>query len=382
MKIYIFTSNIFTASPRQNGGKGSMEDILFTVGPVEMYPETLEIGAQPLPYFRTDEFSVINKRISENLKKCMYTASSSKTALITASGTAAMEAAVSSIFNQDDTILVIVGGSFGKRFAEMCECYHLNFYVLELLQGQTLTYEKLKPYKNKKITGILVNIHETSTGVLYEGKLIGDFSKEIGATLVVDAISSFLADEYKMDQWNIDATIISSQKALALPPGMAAVVVNQRTEAKIKSNPKKCIYLNLEDYFVNMERGQTPFTTAVGITLQMDARLQKILEFGVENEIQKVKLLSQDFREKIREFDFVIPSERLSNAVTPLAPSKYQNAYTIFEHLKNDYHLLICPSGGKLRDKLLRVGHLGNLSTSDNDELIEALKDMRKRGLV
>lgn len=359
-----------------------MEDVLFTVGPVEMYPETLEIGAQHLPYFRTDEFSVINTRISENLKKCMYTDSSSKTALITASGTAAMEAAVSSIFNQDDTILVIVGGGFGERFAEICKHYHLKHYTLELSQGQTLTYEQLTPYKNMNITGILINIHETSTGVLYDGKMIGDFSREIGATLVVDAISSFLADEYKMDEWNIDATIISSQKALALPPGMAAVVVNQRTETKIKLNQKQCIYLDLKSYFVNMERGQTPFTTAVGITLQMDSRLQKVLEFGVENEIQKVKLLSQDFREKIREFDFDIPSERLSNAVTPLAPSKKQNAYTIFEHLKNDYHLLICPSGGALKDKLLRVGHLGNLTTADNDKLIDALKDMRKRGLI
>jgi Serine-pyruvate aminotransferase/archaeal aspartate aminotransferase len=359
-----------------------MKDTLFTVGPVEMYPEILEIGANQLPYFRTDDFSIINSRIDENMKKCMFTDQSSKTALLTASGTAAMEAAVISIFSQKDKILIIVGGGFGRRFVEICETYHFQYVILELLQGQTLTCEDLEPYKNQDITGILINIHETSTGVLFDGKLIGEFSKKIGATLVVDAISSFLADEYKMDEWGIDATIISSQKALALPPGMAAVVVNYRTFEKIKNNKSYGYYLDLNTYFVDMERGQTPYTTAVGITLQMDARLLEICKLGVENTILQTEKLAQDFRNKIRKLPFEIPSQRLSNAVTPLKPQNGVSAYDIFQNLKKEYHFIVCPSGGKMKESLIRIGHLGNLKIEHNNTLIEALEDMKKRGLL
>ncbi len=359
-----------------------MRETLFTVGPVEMYEDTLQIGAQHLPYFRTTEFSVINNRICDNLKRCLYTDMSSKVALLTASGTAAMEAAVMNIFNEEDKILIIVGGDFGKRFVEICKCHNLKHEILQLEQGQTLTDEHLVKYKSENITGILINIHETSTGVLYDGHLIGEFSKSIGAILVVDAISSFLADEYRMDEWEIDATIISSQKALALPPGMAAVIVNQRTEERIKKKVKKSIYFNLDAYFTDIERGQTPFTTAVGITLQMDVRLQKILEVGVDQVCIIARRLAEDFREKIVEFDFTVPSERLSNALTPLSPKGNISAYSIFETLKKEYNLFITPCGGKLKDTLIRVGHMGNLTLANNDELIQALKEMRKRGLV
>jgi aspartate aminotransferase-like enzyme len=306
-----------------------MKNLLFAVGPVEMFDDIREIGAAHLPYFRTEEFSEINNRIATNMKKCMFTEDDSKVALLTTSGTGAMEAAVINVFDKNDRILIIKGGDFGKRFVQICECHGLNYTVLELEQGHTLTYNQLTPYRDMGITGILVNIHETSTGVLYDGSMLGKFSREIGALLVVDAISSFLADEYKMDEWGIDISIISSQKALALPPGMSVIVANQRAEKRISVNSGKCIYLNLKDYFVNMERGQTPFTTAVGITLQMDQRLQNIVRTGVQNELDRVKALAVDFREKISEFNFTIPSERLSNAVTPLQPLKTKKAYEI-----------------------------------------------------
>lgn len=357
-----------------------MRDILFSVGPVEMYQETLDIGSEPLPYFRTEDFSIINKRIADNLKRCMYTDRTSKAALLTSSGTAAMEAAVLNIFNKNDKILIIVGGSFGERFVQICKIYQLNYVILKLKQGENLKKEHLEKYRNSGITGILINIHETSTGVLYDGKLIGEFSKEEQAVLLVDAISSFLADEYKMDEWNIDATIISSQKALALPPGMAAVVVNESTAEKMKRNDVKSIYFNLNTYFEDMERGQTPYTTAVGITLQMDARLTGVLKQGIDKEINRVRKLAKDFRIKLDTLGLYIPSERLSNAITPVAFT--EGASTIFERLKKDYHIIVCPSGGQLKDRLLRVGHLGNLSIEDNNRLIEALQELKKRGLL
>jgi aspartate aminotransferase-like enzyme len=78
---------------------------------------------------------------------------------------------------------------------------------------------------------------------------------------------------------------------------------------------------------------------------------------------------------------FEIPSESMSNAVTPLHPLNV-SAYKIFETLKDEYHIWVCPNGGDLAEKIFRVGHIGALTTDDNTSLVEALKDMQNRGLL
>ena len=142
------------------------------------------------------------------------------------------------------------------------------------------------------------------------------------------------------------------------------------------------MYLDLKDALKNGERGQTPFTPAVGILLQIHARLKEIESMGgAEYEIKRIHTLAEDFRRKIADFPFEIFSDSLSNAVTPLHPFNV-SAYDIFITLKDEYGIWICPNGGNLKDKLFRVGHIGELTIDDNDKLIAALKDMQTRGLL
>ena len=132
----------------------------------------------------------------------------------------------------------------------------------------------------------------------------------------------------------------------------------------------------------NAERGRTPFTPAVGTLLQINARLLQIDKDGGSNsEIEKISGLANDFRKKISVLPFEIKSESLSNAVTPLCPLN-ASAYKIFETLKDEYNIWVCPNGGELADSLFRVGHIGNLTEDDNDKLIYALCDMQKRKLL
>ncbi len=179
-----------------------------------------------------------------------------------------------------------------------------------------------------------------------------------------------------------DIMIAGSQKALACPPGISIIVLSKEAVDRVESNDPKCMYFDLKDALKNGRRGQTPFTPAVGILLQINARLKEIdAAGGITSEIAQIAALAKDFREKIKGLPFEIISESLSNAVTPLHPTT-ASANDIFLTLKNEYGIWVCPNGGELKDKVFRVGHIGALTKDDNTTLVNALKDMQERGLI
>ena len=354
----------------------------FTVGPVMSDEYVLAVGAEQIPYFRTPEFSSVMLESERLIKKFAKAEDDSRAVFITGSGTASMEAAVMNVFDENDKVLVVNGGSFGNRFAELCRIHGVNFEEIKLNAGQTLTRERLYEYSGKGFTGFLVNVHETSTGVHYDIDMIGRFCKENGLFLVVDAISSFLADELSMKDNNIQVMITGSQKALACPPGVSVIVLSKTAVERINKNNVKSMYFDLKSALLNGERGQTPFTPAVGILLQINARLKQIdASGGVESEIARISEVAADFRSKIKGLPFEIVSDSLSNAVTPLHPLNV-SAYDVFTVLKDEYGIWICPNGGDLKNKIFRVGHIGALNKENNTTLVNAFKDMMKRKLI
>ena len=237
-------------------------------------------------------------------------------------------------------------------------------------------------YDGKGFTGFLVNVHETSTGVHYDMEMISEFCKKNGIFLVVDAISSFLADEFEMKRLGVQVMITGSQKALACPPGVSVIVLSSEAVKRVENREVKCMYLNLKSALKNGERGQTPFTPAVGTLRQINVRLKEIeAAGGVESETKKISELARDFREKIKGLPFEIVSESMSNAVTPLHPLNV-SAYDVFTILKDEYGIWICPNGGEMKETIFRVGHIGALTKEDNTTLVNAFKDLQKRGLL
>ncbi len=354
----------------------------FTVGPVQMDEKVREIGCQQVPYFRTEEFSKIMLENETLIKKFTGAPQKSRAVFMTGSGTASMEAVIMNGFSDKDKLLVVNGGSFGKRFVDLCVIHKIPFTEIKLEMGKQLSKEMLGKYNSCGYTGFLVNVHETSTGVLYDMEIISEFCKRNNMILVADAISAFLADYIDMEEMGIDALITGSQKALACPPGVSVIVLSKAMIKRIEANETKCMYLDLKNALKDGERGQTPFTPAVGILLQIHERLKQIeMEGGVESERKKIGEIAMDFRERIKNMPFEIVSESLSNAVTPLHPLN-QSAYKIFLLLKDEYNIWVCPNGGDMKEKVFRVGHIGALSVEDNERLVEAMKDIQKRGML
>lgn len=354
----------------------------FTVGPVMSSETVCSIGAKQVPYFRTDEFSKIMLENEKLMKKFAKASTDSKVVFLTGSGTASMEASIMNCLSTADKVLVINGGSFGQRFVDLLKLYEIPFSEILLETGKKLTEDMLKPFEGKNYTSLVVNLHETSTGVLYDIKMISDFCKKNELFLLVDSISSFLADEFDMEKLGVDVMITGSQKALACPPGISVIVLSAKAVERIEKANIKSMYLNLKIALENAERGQTPFTPAVGILRQINVRLKEIdKNGGVMGENKRIAELAEDFRNKISELPFEIVSESMSNAVTPLHPTT-ANAYDIFKILKDEYGIWVCPNGGKLANTIFRVGHIGALTKEDNTTLINALKDLKKRGLI
>ena len=347
---------------------------LFTIGPVQMYPDTLNIRAQQIPYFRTNEFSAMMLKTDHLLKKIVGTVSGSSVIYLTASGTAAMEAAVMNCFNSNDKLLVVSGGTFGQRFAEICQIHEVPHENINLKFGEILTKEILAAYDDRGFTGMLVNLHETSTGQLYDIEIISDFCKRNNVYLVVDAISTFLCDEYVMDKYGIDVTILSSQKGFCLAPGLSLVILDERIiQDKVMPNKSKSLYFNFKEYIRNFSRGQTPFTPAVGILMELNDMLNQIEKEGVINRINKIKTMSSAFRGRIKELPATLPGFKLSNALTPVIFDR-EIALNVFDRLKNEYNVFVNPSGGEAGKRMIRVAHIGNITLEDHFELIELIK--------
>lgn len=357
----------------------------FTVGPVMASESVRAIGKEQVPYFRTPEFSAIMFENEALIKKFAGAEENARVVFITGSGTASMEAAVINVFTQEDKVLVIDGGSFGHRFVEMLEIHQIPHEVIIPEFGKGITKEQLALYEGKDFTGFLVNLDETSVGVLYDIELISAFCRKNGIFLVVDSISSFLCDPFRMEELGVQVMITGSQKALACPPGISIITLSEEAVKRVYENDPKCMYLDLKLALKNGERGQTPFTPAVGTLLQIHQRLKEIeLAGGVESEVARIGALAEYFRKRIMEeqLPFEIVSSSLPNAVTPLSPTNGTSAYTIFETLKDEYGIWVCPNGGELADTVFRVGHIGALTENDFDTLIDAFKDMRKRGIL
>lgn len=357
------------------------ERLNFAVGPVMMQESIRSIGGEQIPYFRTPEFSGIMKENEALLREISGAGEGSRAVFLTGSGTAGMEMAVVNSFCRGDKLLIVNGGGFGERFEKICRLHGIPFESILLPPGTPLTEGHLSRYDNSGITGMLVNMHETSTGVLYDMEAVSSFCRRNHVFLVVDAISAFLADQIRMERWGVDVLILSSQKALALPPGMSFLILSGRAVERAGQVSVKSLYFSIPDYLKDGERGQTPYTPAVSVLLQLNARLRQVMEGGVENEIGRVQALAEYFREKIEGLPLRMFAASPSNAVTALSPTDGMSAYHYFERLDSEYNIWVCPNGGQLRDKVFRVGHIGDISEKDYDRLVGALHKIAEDGI-
>ena len=192
---------------------------------------------------------------------------------------------------------------------------------------------------------------------------------------MVDAISSFLCDPFDMDAYGVDAMIASSQKGPCVSPGMSMILLNERIlKERVMKSDFRSLYFDFEPYLENFKRGQTPFTPAVGVCVELHAALCMIDRIGLEKHLSNIEAVAKDFRSKLEGLPVSIPSYPLSNAITPVFFDE-PIAYRVFEYMKERHGIYVNPTGGKLGETTFRVAHIGKTTVEDNSLLISRIKE-------
>ena len=333
----------------------------------------LDIGKEQVPYFRNASFSQLLKESKKLLLKLVNAPKGSNVIFLTSSGTGAMEAAVINLLDNKDKAIIINGGGFGQRFVEICSNHNIPLQNIIVNRNEKIDFDSIN---TNKANAFIVNAHETSTGRLYDLNKIGQFCQKNKLLNIVDAISAFVCDEVNMKKQHIDALILSSNKGLALPPGLAMVVLTPKAINRIKDIPS--MYFNFKSYLSNIKRGQTPFTPAVSIIKQLHYRLKELDNLTIKESVKSTEVLARYFRKNIKHLPLKPYLQQMSNAMTSLTPTDNKKADEIIEDFEKRYNIILTPIGGDLKHKLIRVAHMGDMDIKYMNFLIKKLNHYYK----
>lgn len=341
------------------------------VFPGNIEDSILQIGGKPFPYMRTEQFSELVKDSEKMLLELIH-CPGGRAIIYTASGTGAMDAVVTNYVSRFKKAFIIAGGSFGYRWKNLCDYYGCANEVFEIPFAKDIDYTLLEAKVAASQPDVfLCQHHETSTGQLYDMKKISAICKQYNVSLVVDAISSFLSDELDMEALGIDICITSSQKGLNIAPGLSFLFLSPKILATDFMH--KSYYFDFSENLKNLERGQTPYSPATTLFLQLHARLKIDISIGVEKLIASVRAKALYFRELCRRNGWETPAEVPSNCITGFFVRK--NGDILFkELLKKD--IFIMPGG---TPDYFRVSHLGVQTSEDLDELARLIKEIENR---
>ncbi len=350
---------------------------LFTPGPTMIPDEVRFELAKETIHHRKDDFKRIFKSLSRKLKELFGT--EEDVLILTSSGTGAMQAAVSNLFSPKEKVLVVVGGKFGERWKEISYRFGLDVVELSVEWGKAVEVDEIEEILNryKDIKGILIQASETSTGVLHPIKEIGEILKDKDVLLIVDGISAIGISPCPMDKWRIDCLIGGGQKGFMIPPGLSMISLSKRAWEKARSVKKRDFYFDLLGEREKQKNFQTLFTPAIALVRALNKALEMLLKDGLEEIYKKHWALTCMVREGVMRMGLKpMVKESYTWGLTSVLMPKGVNGQDILDELKNRYNVIFAGGQGKLKGKIIRIGHMGNVDWVDLLGALFALKDV------
>ncbi|ADY72756.1 Serine--glyoxylate transaminase [Desulfurobacterium thermolithotrophum DSM 11699] len=339
---------------------------LLTPGPTVVPERVLEALGKSTLYHRSPKFKEIFLEARKRLKKLFRT--EGEVLILTSSGTGAMEAAVTNLFNPGDSAVVVVGGKFGERWKELCETFGVKPIVIEVEWGKSVRLEDIEEAlkANSDVKGVLVQICETSTGTIHDVKGIGDLLKNYpDVLLIADGITAYGVYDIPTDEWGIDVGITGSQKALMTPPGLAIISLNEKAQKRLLEVETRSYYFDLKKELKKQQSGQTAYTAGVNLVVALNEALKMIEEEGLENVAKRHERLAQATRAGVRALGLELLSENPANGVTAVLSPKGINGQDIVKIAREKYGITIAGGQEHLKGKIFRLSHMGYVDIFD-----------------
>jgi aspartate aminotransferase-like enzyme len=350
--------------------KGVMKKTLLLLpGPVPVAPPVLEAMAWPMINHRGPEFAELLGRLERGMKPIFGT--ESDVVFLGASGTGGLETAVANLFGPGDRVLSCPVGVFGKRLASIAQTYGCFVDVLDTPLGAALDprilADRLAKDRHRSIKGVLLTHNETSTGVQNDMAAIAEVVREHGALTVVDSVSGLGASRFEMDEWGYDVVVGASQKALAVPPGVAMVAVSERAWDAMESSKAPRFYFDLRKAREFARNGQTPWTPPISVFYALAVSLERYHAEGMEAVFTRHATYARAVRAAFDALGFTIFSRSDAHSVTVVAarPPEGVETGTLLRALRESYGVVLSGGQGEMAGKIVRFGTMGDVSTSD-----------------
>lgn len=352
---------------------------MFVPGPVDVAPEVLAAQAKPMLPHRSKDFEEIFRRNEERAKKLFYT--QYRIFQGACSGSGMQEAGIRNFVQQD--VLSCVNGAFAQRWHDVAVANGKQADKLEVELGEAITPELLRDALKKKHYEAVTIVHnETSTGVQNPLPELCKVVQEVSpdTLILVDAVSSLGGVKIEMDAWGIDFMLTSSQKCLALPPGLALASANDRAMQKAESVTNRGWYFDLLLMEKHRVKDSTPMTPAMALIYALDVQLDRILEEGLEPRFARHAAMAK----KVQDWCS-------ARGMEPLAKEAYRSrtVVTVKNELKWDISALnkflqtrgmrIANGYGKIKDLTFRIATMGETTMEDIDKLLLGMEDFMKQ---
>ena len=318
---------------------------------------------------RGAEFAELLERLERGLRPAFGT--QNDVLILGSSGTGGLEAAVANLFAPGDRLLSCPVGVFGKRLAEIARRYGCEVEILETPLGAALDpqilRERLQRGDARAFRGILLTHNETSTGVQNDMAAIAEVTQKHGALTVVDSVSGLGASRFEMDAWGFDVVVTASQKAFAVPPGLAMIAVSERGWSAIAASTMPRFYFDLSKARDFESKGQTPWTPPVSICYALDVALERYHADGLESNFERHATYARAVRAAFEALGFTIFSRTGAHSVTVVAavPPAGVDAAAFLKTLRERYGVVLSGGQGELTGKIVRFGTMGDVSESD-----------------
>lgn len=342
---------------------------LFIPGPIEVHPDVYQAMSVPMIDHRSQEFVELYKKLQPQLRKLFFT--QNPVYLMTCSSFGAMEASIRNITSKK--ALFLVNGAWSEKWYDTAAACGKVAEKLTWDWGQPIDPAAVeRKLSEGGFDAVFFVSSETSTGVFSNIKelmaVIRKFPEVISA---VDTVSSFTTQPIHQDELGIDIMLSGTQKALALPPGLAVCSVSRRALERAKAVPHHGTYLDLVNYHKFHEQNQTPNTPAISIIQGLSYRCDQIEKEGLQNRYQRHQAMHEHVLGwcEANGFPLFPPKGYDSVSVVCARNDRKIDLEKLNDKLRREHHMMINTGYGKLKGLTFRISTMG-------DETVESLRGL------